>query len=72
MMMISHHKMGDYGNGPDRVIVYILTHKRHKRHRYHQFNHWLSKSLLLNSDGSRSREQAPVHVPPSADEESAA
>ena len=25
MMMISHHRMGDNGNGPDRVIEYILT-----------------------------------------------
>ena len=33
-MMISHHRMGDNGNGPDRVIEYILTHKCHKRHRY--------------------------------------
>ena len=47
-MMISHHRMRDNCNGPDRVIEYILTHKRHKRHRYHQFNQQLSKSLLLN------------------------
>ena len=26
MMVISHHKMGDNGNGPYRVIEYILTH----------------------------------------------
>ena len=70
-------RMRENGNGPNRVIEYILTHKRHK------FNQWLSKILLLNlmkkdpgSSGgqqkSRSRERVPVHVPPSADEESAA
>ena len=52
MLMISHHRMRDNDNGPDRVIEYILTNKRHKRHRYqchkrhryHQYNQWLSKS----------------------------
>ena len=48
--MISHHKMGDNGNGPDRVIEYILTHKHHKRHRNHHFNPWLSRSLLPDED----------------------
>ena len=54
MMMISHHRMGDNGNSPDRVIEYTLTHKHHKRHRYQrfkrhlycQYNQWLSKSRL--------------------------
>ena len=54
MMMISHHRMGDNGNGPDRVIVCILLHKHHKRHgyqrrkrhRYHQHSRWLSKNRL--------------------------
>ena len=45
-MMISHQRMGDNGNGPDRVIEYILTHKLHKRHRYHQYRQWLSKSCV--------------------------
>ena len=44
--MIGHHRMGDNGNGPDRVIVCILPHKRHKRHQYHQYSQWLSKSRL--------------------------
>ena len=44
-MMISHHRMGDNGNGPDRVIEHILAHKSH---RYHKFNSWLSRSLLLD------------------------
>ena len=30
-MMICHHRMGDNGNGPDRVIVCILLHKHHKK-----------------------------------------
>ena len=34
MMMIRHHRMDDIGDGPDRVIVYIVRHKHHKRHRY--------------------------------------
>ena len=34
-MMISHHRMGGKGNGPDRVIEHILTHKCH---RYRKFN----------------------------------
>ena len=45
-MMICHHRMGDNDNGPDRVIVYIHTHKHHQRHGYHQHNQWLSKSRL--------------------------
>ena len=28
-ILICHHWMGDNGNGPDRVIEYILPHKRH-------------------------------------------
>ena len=72
-MMISHHGMGDNGNGPDRVIV-------RKRRRYHQCSQWLSNSRLqwktLVSSGrrqrSRSRERAPVHVPTYTDDESAA
>ena len=47
-MMISHHMVGDNGNGPDRVIECILTHKRHKRHWNHQYSQWSSKSLLLS------------------------
>ena len=44
-MMISHHRMGDKGNGPHRVIEYILMHKRHRNHK---FNLWSFKSLLMN------------------------
>ena len=81
-MMISHHRMGDNGNGPDRVIEYILAHRRHKRHQYHQFNPIVLQEPATELDEdpgssgrqqrSRSRERAPVHVSPSADEESAA
>ena len=46
-MKISHHRTGHNGNGPDRVIEYILTHKPHKRHKYRKINPWLSRSLLL-------------------------
>ena len=46
--MFSHHRMGDNGNDPDRMMMCILLHKHHKRHRYqrhgHQYCQWLSKS----------------------------
>ena len=48
MVMISHHRMRDNCNGPDRVIEYIFTRKRHKRYGYHQFDQRLFRSLLLN------------------------
>ena len=42
--MISHHRTGDIGNGLDRMIEYILTHKFHK---YLKLNLWSFNSLIL-------------------------
>ena len=43
--MISHQNKRDNGNGPDRVIEYILTHKCH---RYHKCNLWLLQNLTMH------------------------
>ena len=43
--MISRHKKRHDGNGPDRVIECILTHKCHK---YHKFNQWRFQNLMMN------------------------
>ena len=33
-IQLRHPRMGNNGNGHDRVIDFILTHKHHKRHRF--------------------------------------
>ena len=66
--------MGDNGNGPDRVIVCILLHKRHKRHRhlchkrhrYHQYSHslqYLMETLVaLEDDKDPDRENEHMYM----------
>ena len=34
VMMASHHRLEDNGDGLDRVTEYILTHKRHRVRKY--------------------------------------
>ena len=72
MMMISHHRMSVNGNGPDRVIEYILTHKHHKPPHLPQIQTMVTLEPVTVPDEdpgssgrqqrSRSRERAPAHV----------
>ena len=46
-MMVSHHRMGDEGNGLDREIGYILTHKFY---RYRKTQTMVTQQLDAASD----------------------